>query len=47
MHTGDPNFDRTAWFAKVRKLAADATPEWVNAVREKYGADSKYFAVGS
>lgn len=46
MHTDDPNFDRPGWFTKARKLAVDATPKWINAVREKYGADAKYFAVG-
>jgi hypothetical protein len=47
LHTDDPDFDRSAWFTKVRKLAAEATPGWINAVREKYGADAKYNAVGS
>jgi len=32
--------------AKAKKLAADATPGWIKAVREKYGEDAKYCAVG-
>ncbi|KIM47318.1 hypothetical protein M413DRAFT_272676 [Hebeloma cylindrosporum] len=42
----DPNFDMNAWFDKVRKIAAEATPPWIDAVREKYGTDAKYYAVG-
>ena len=47
LHTDDPEFDRRAWFTKAWKLAEDATPGWIDAVREKYGADAKYNAVGS
>jgi len=46
LHTSDPKFDRPAWIAKSRKRATDVTPGWINAVREKYGADAKYNAVG-
>jgi len=42
----NPDFDRAAWIAKSKKLAADATPGWIKAVREKYGEDAKYCAVG-
>jgi len=42
----EPNFDRQAWMAKAKEKAADAVPRWLKAVREKFGADSKYCAVG-
>jgi len=46
LHTDEPGWDRNAWFAKVRKLAAEATPRWIEAVREIYGPDAKYSAIG-
>ncbi|KAF9042324.1 Alpha/Beta hydrolase protein [Panaeolus papilionaceus] len=45
-HNDDPDFDRAAWMTKVRGLAKEATPRWVSAIREIYGADAKYSAVG-
>lgn len=36
-HLDEPSFDRAAWFAKVKGLANEATPKWIDAVREKYG----------
>ncbi|KAF8168564.1 Alpha/Beta hydrolase protein [Crassisporium funariophilum] len=45
LHT-EENFDRPAWFTKYRALAAEIVPKWVKAVREQYGNDTKYSAVG-
>ena len=38
LHNEEASFDRNAWFAKSRKQATEATPGWVKAVREIYGA---------
>ncbi|TFK38809.1 Alpha/Beta hydrolase protein [Crucibulum laeve] len=46
LHLEDADFDRNAWFAKVKAQAADVFPKWVKAVREQYGTDAKYVAVG-
>ncbi|KAF9559365.1 alpha/beta-hydrolase [Agrocybe pediades] len=46
LHTNEEGFDRGAWIEKVRGLAKEHTPAWVKAVREKYGPDAKYSAVG-
>ncbi|KAF8186793.1 Alpha/Beta hydrolase protein [Pholiota molesta] len=45
-HADEPGFDRAAWVKKVKGLADEATPRWIDAVREKYGEDAKYAAVG-
>jgi len=45
-HTDEPDFDRAAWSAKSRKQANESTPGWTAAVRERYGANAKYSAVG-
>jgi len=44
-HT-DPDFDRMAWITEMRGRADVETPKWIQAVREQYGTDKKYFAVG-
>lgn len=44
-HT-EPDFDRSAWMEKARTRAAQETPRWIQAVREKYGTDKQYAAVG-
>ena len=36
-HSDEPDFDRAAWFTKVRGLAKEATPKWTEAVRKIYG----------
>ncbi|KAJ3516032.1 hypothetical protein NLJ89_g1379 [Agrocybe chaxingu] len=46
LHIEEAGFNKEAWFAKYRKLAGDATPKWVKAVRELYGEDAIYSAVG-
>ncbi|CAA7266419.1 unnamed protein product [Cyclocybe aegerita] len=46
LHTEEADFNRQAWFTKYRKLAGDATPKWIKAVREIYGEDAIYSAVG-
>lgn len=33
----EPGFDLNAWVAKSREQAAAALPDWVEAVRERYG----------
>jgi dienelactone hydrolase len=45
-HTDEPGWDRAAWSAKSRKQATESTPVWTKAVREIYGEDAKYSAVG-
>ncbi|KAF8870590.1 dienelactone hydrolase [Gymnopilus junonius] len=35
-----------AWSAKSRRQADEATPRWTKAVREIYGEDTKYTAIG-
>ncbi|KAJ2929306.1 hypothetical protein H1R20_g7784, partial [Candolleomyces eurysporus] len=42
----DPNFNLTAWVEKSRRQAAQAVPPWNQAVRERYGKNAKYNAVG-
>lgn len=37
IHHEDPTFDRPAWMSNAKKLAADAVPKWLDAVRETYG----------
>ncbi len=44
-HT-EPDFDRAAWSQKARTRAAQETPKWIEAVREKYGTEKPYAAVG-
>jgi len=46
LHTEEAGWDRNAWFAKSKKQATEATPRWIKAVREIYGEDAKYSAVG-
>ncbi|KAJ2928385.1 hypothetical protein H1R20_g8693, partial [Candolleomyces eurysporus] len=46
LHPFDPNFDLPAWVAKSRVQAAQAVPIWNKAVRERYGPNAKYNAVG-
>ncbi|KAF8186799.1 hypothetical protein BJ912DRAFT_926951 [Pholiota molesta] len=36
-HSDDPSFDRGVWVRKAFGVAQDATPKWIDAVREKYG----------
>ncbi|KAF8878404.1 Alpha/Beta hydrolase protein [Infundibulicybe gibba] len=45
IHT-EETFDRPAWFAKSRAQAAELFPKWVQAVRQIYGEDAHYCAVG-
>jgi dienelactone hydrolase len=42
----DPDFDRQAWIETARGRAAAETPKWIQAVREHYGTEKKYVAVG-
>ncbi|KAH6901013.1 Alpha/Beta hydrolase protein [Coprinopsis sp. MPI-PUGE-AT-0042] len=45
-HLANPDFDREAWFHKSRKIAEEAWPRWVEAVRKIYGEDAIYTAAG-
>jgi hypothetical protein len=45
-HRDDPNFDREAWIVKSAAQAKEALPKWLSAVRETYGSDIQYSAVG-
>ncbi|PPQ68866.1 hypothetical protein CVT24_007675 [Panaeolus cyanescens] len=46
LHSKEPNFDREAWFKKSRELSKAAIPKWIKGVREMYGTDAKFCAVG-
>ncbi|KDQ49047.1 hypothetical protein JAAARDRAFT_43121 [Jaapia argillacea MUCL 33604] len=45
-HQDNPNHDRQAWVSKTKAQAAAATPKWIEAVKNKYGEEVKYSAVG-
>ncbi|KAK0430812.1 Alpha/Beta hydrolase protein [Armillaria borealis] len=45
IHT-EPDFDRPAWMEKSKQQAKELMPRWLNAIREKYGEDAQYSAVG-
>jgi len=45
LHT-EESFGRAAWMAKSKQQAKEAFPKWIKEVRETYGANAKYFAVG-
>ncbi|TEB21715.1 alpha/beta-hydrolase [Coprinellus micaceus] len=45
-HDGEPGFNQAAWLAKSQRQAEEALPKWLEAVRETYGRDAKYGAVG-
>jgi len=44
-HT-EPDFDRMAWIGEYMKKAKAAVPAWLTAIKDKYGADTKYSVVG-
>ncbi|KIJ93590.1 hypothetical protein K443DRAFT_684437 [Laccaria amethystina LaAM-08-1] len=46
LHHEEVNFDKPAWLTKHREKAKEITPKWIEAVREIYGVDAKYNAVG-
>jgi len=46
IHDNETDFDRAAWMAKSKKQAFEMFPKWLKAVRDIYGADAKYCAVG-
>jgi len=46
LHTDEVGFDKAAWIAKYRQQAKEAFPKWLKEVREIYGANAKYSAVG-
>jgi len=46
LHTNEEGFDRTAWIAKSMQRAKEAFPKWIKEVRDIYGANAKYSAVG-
>ncbi|KAK7039385.1 protein AIM2 [Favolaschia claudopus] len=43
----EPGFKWEEWLDAKRKLSAEITPKWIQAIRERYGmSDAKYSAVG-
>ncbi|TFK23903.1 alpha/beta-hydrolase [Coprinopsis marcescibilis] len=45
-HDGEPGFNQTEWLDKSVQQANDSVPGWIRAVRELYGPNAKYSAVG-
>jgi len=45
-HSNEEGFNRGAWMAKSQKIAKECVPRWLEAVKQIYGADVKYSAVG-
>ncbi|KAK7464208.1 hypothetical protein VKT23_006374 [Stygiomarasmius scandens] len=45
-HANSANFDRDAWRNAARKRAEQWIPKWFDAVKEIYGKDAQYCAVG-
>ncbi|THU91291.1 alpha/beta-hydrolase [Dendrothele bispora CBS 962.96] len=45
-HTNEENFDRQAWRSAATKRAKEWIPKWFDAIKESYGTDAKYCAVG-
>jgi dienelactone hydrolase len=46
LHLDEAGFDFSAWVAKSKQRAKGAFPKWLKEVREIYGTDTKYSAVG-
>ncbi|KAL5493012.1 hypothetical protein ACEPAI_4460 [Sanghuangporus weigelae] len=46
IHTGEEGFDRPAWMAKSKAQAREYEPKWFEAIKERYGQDTNYYAVG-
>lgn len=46
LHSDAEGFDRNAWIQNARTKANAAFPGWLQKVRETYGVDAKYYAVG-
>jgi dienelactone hydrolase len=42
----EPDFDRNTWIEVARARADAETPKWLQAVREHYGTDKNYAAIG-
>ncbi|KAG6834194.1 hypothetical protein H0H93_011287, partial [Arthromyces matolae] len=45
-HLNEEGFDRASWIENAKKKAPEVFPKWLEAVRETYGTDAQYFAVG-
>ncbi|KAG5640483.1 hypothetical protein DXG03_008342 [Asterophora parasitica] len=45
LHT-EEDFDRNAWIKNVREKAVSEFPKWLEGVRDIYGEETQYFAVG-
>jgi len=45
-HLNEEGFDRDAWIQNLREKAAPVFPGWLHKVRETFGVDAKYYAVG-
>jgi len=46
LHLDEAGFDFAAWIAKSRQRAKEVFPKWIKEVREIYGTNAKYCAVG-
>ncbi|THU90358.1 alpha/beta-hydrolase [Dendrothele bispora CBS 962.96] len=46
LYDHEPNFNRLEFSKKKKHVADEATPNWFKAVKEIYGSDAKYCAVG-
>ncbi|KAK7448134.1 hypothetical protein VKT23_013893 [Stygiomarasmius scandens] len=47
LHEHEPNFSRLEWGRSKRSGANEVVPKWFEAVKEIYGSDAKYCAVGA
>ncbi|KAH6901012.1 Alpha/Beta hydrolase protein [Coprinopsis sp. MPI-PUGE-AT-0042] len=45
-YVGKPDAERDAWLNRIREIAEEAWPRWVEAVRKIYGDDATYTAAG-
>ncbi|THU90359.1 alpha/beta-hydrolase [Dendrothele bispora CBS 962.96] len=45
-HDDEPNFDRMTWVKEKKVIADEAAVKWFKAVKEIYGSNAKYCAVG-
>ncbi|KAH8113618.1 alpha/beta-hydrolase [Phellopilus nigrolimitatus] len=46
IHNDEPGFDRPAWMAKSQAQAREHEPKWFEAIKNRFGQEMKYTAVG-
>ncbi|KAG6830477.1 hypothetical protein H0H92_000484 [Tricholoma furcatifolium] len=46
LHLEEEGFDRQGWIANAKSKSREVWPKWLEAVREAYGTEAQYFAVG-